>query len=88
MNNVQILGTGCRKCAHLQAATEEAIKHLGLTANVEKIQDIAKIAEFGVFMTPALVIDGEVKTQGRVPSMEEIEQMFSQRNESKESEKA
>jgi small redox-active disulfide protein 2 len=78
MKNVQILGTGCRKCAHLQAQTEEAIKHLGISANVEKIEDITKITNFGVFMTPALVIDGEVKTQGRIPSVSEIEKMFGQ----------
>ena len=76
MRNVQILGTGCRKCGQLQAQTEEAIKQLGISAQVEKVQDIAKITEFGVFMTPALVIDGQVKVQGRVPSVAEIEKMF------------
>jgi small redox-active disulfide protein 2 len=76
MKSVQILGTGCRKCAQLQAQTEAVIKHLGIEADVTKVQDIAKITEFGVFMTPALVIDGEVKAQGRIPSVPELEQMF------------
>ena len=73
---VQILGTGCKKCVQLQAQAEQAIKHLGVDADVEKVDDINKITQFGVFMTPALVVDGEVKVQGRIPSVEEIEKML------------
>ncbi|MEQ8789826.1 MAG: thioredoxin family protein [Pirellulaceae bacterium] len=76
MKNVQILGTGCRKCAQLQAKAEEAIKHLGIEASVEKVEDITKIAEFGVFMTPALVVDGQVKVQGQIPTVSQIETML------------
>jgi len=76
MKNVQILGTGCRKCVQLKSQTEEAIKQLSLEATVEKVEDIAKIAEFGVFMTPALVVDGQVKVQGRIPSVQELQKML------------
>lgn len=76
MKKVQILGTGCRKCVQLKSQTEETIKQLGLEATVEKVEDIAKIAEFGVFMTPALVVDGQVKVQGRIPSVQELEKML------------
>ncbi|MCO6454468.1 MAG: TM0996/MTH895 family glutaredoxin-like protein [Pirellulaceae bacterium] len=73
MKNVLILGTGCRKCAHLQAQAEQAVKNLGIQAEIQKVEDITKITEYGVFMTPALVVDGQVKTQGRIPTVAEIE---------------
>lgn len=76
MKNVQILGTGCRKCSNLQALAEETVKQLGIEARIEKVEDINRITEFGVFMTPALVIDGEVKVQGRLPTASEMKAMF------------
>ena len=74
MKNIQILGTGCPKCNKLYELTEEAAKSLGLEYSVEKVTDINEIMKFGVMMTPALVIDGEVKAAGTVPSIEEIAQ--------------
>lgn len=68
MKRVQILGTGCAKCGNLRANTEQAIQELGIEAQVEHITDMAKITGFGVMMTPALVVDGQVKAVGQVPS--------------------
>ena len=72
MKLIQILGTGCAKCTKLKEDVEVAAAELGIEAKIEKVDDIEKIAEFGVMMTPALVVDGEVKISGRVPSCEEI----------------
>ena len=77
MKLVQILGTGCAKCEKLTHNAEEAIKQLGTEATVEKITDITQITSFGVMMTPALAIDGEVKLVGKVPSPEEIAKLLS-----------
>lgn len=72
MKLVQILGTGCAKCEKLKKNAEQAIQELALAAEVEKVTDIGKITSFGVMMTPALAIDGEVKVVGKVASAEEI----------------
>jgi small redox-active disulfide protein 2 len=72
MKLVQVLGPGCAKCAQLKANAEDAVRDLGIDASVEKVEDINDIAAFGVMMTPALVIDGEVKIVGKVASSEEI----------------
>jgi small redox-active disulfide protein 2 len=72
MKLVQILGTGCSKCEKLKKNAEQAIQELGVSAQVEKVTDIMKITSFGVMMTPALAVDGEVKVVGKVASAEEI----------------
>ncbi len=77
MKLVQILGTGCAKCAKLKENAEKAVQELGIEATVEKIEDINVITGFGVMMTPAIAIDGEVKAVGRVSSPEEIKQLLS-----------
>lgn len=69
---VQILGTGCPKCRKLEANAREAIKELGIEAEIEKVQDINQISKFGVMMTPALAIDGKVKCSGEVASQDKI----------------
>lgn len=69
---IQILGTGCPKCKKLAETAEEAAGQLGLAYELEKITDINEIMKFGVMMTPALAIDGEVKTVGKVPSVDEL----------------
>lgn len=76
MKLIQILGTGCPKCEKLKMNAEEAIKLAGAEAQVEKITDIGQITSFGVMMTPALAIDGEVKVMGRVLSPEEIQKFL------------
>lgn len=77
MKLVQVLGPGCPKCQKLKEHAEAAAKELGIEATVEKISDIGQITSFGVMMTPALVIDGEVKVVGKVPSTDEIKQLLS-----------
>jgi len=72
MKKLQILGTGCPKCKKLFEAAQLAVKEAGVEAEVIKIEDINEILNFGVMMTPALVVDGEVKVVGRVPRVEEI----------------
>lgn len=72
MKKIQILGTGCSKCIKLEEISRKAADKLGMEYEVEKVKDIKKIMEFGVMMTPALVVDGEVKVAGRVPSIEDV----------------
>jgi small redox-active disulfide protein 2 len=76
MKKIQILGTGCPKCAKLMENAEKAAKEAGIEAEVEKVSDIKKIMEFGVMMTPGLAIDGEVKAVGKVLSVEEIKKLL------------
>ena len=73
---IQILGTGCPKCKKLAATAETAVRELGLDAEVVKITDIMEITSFGVMMTPALAVDGEVKLVGRLPSIEELKELL------------
>ncbi|MBN2132840.1 MAG: TM0996/MTH895 family glutaredoxin-like protein [Sedimentisphaerales bacterium] len=73
---LQILGTGCPKCKKLAENAEAAVKDLGTECDVEKVTDINEIMKFGVMMTPALAIDGQVKVVGKVPSPDEIKQML------------
>jgi small redox-active disulfide protein 2 len=73
---IQVLGPGCPKCAKLHQHAEAAAKELGLDATVEKITDINTIIGFGVLMTPALAVDGEVKVVGKVPSVEELKKVL------------
>ncbi len=72
MKRVQVLGPGCAKCEKLRHNAEEAVRQLGIEASVEKVTDIDLITGFGVMMTPALAIDGEVKCVGRVATADEI----------------
>jgi len=74
---LEILGTGCAKCHKLEELTKEAVKELGIDAEVVKVQDIKAIMSYGVMMTPALVVDGEVKAAGKIPSREEIKKWIS-----------
>jgi small redox-active disulfide protein 2 len=73
---IQILGPGCPKCKQLAANAEAAAKALGVDYYLEKITEINKITAFGVMMTPALVVDGQVKVVGKVPSPEAIKAML------------
>ena len=69
---IEILGTGCPKCKKLHELTEEIISELGVSAEIIKVTDINKIIDYGVMVTPALVIDGDVKVAGKIPSKQEI----------------
>ncbi len=73
MKKLQILGTGCAKCMKLAANAEEAAKKVGVDYEIEKVTDINEIMKYGVMMTPALVVDGTVRSTGRVLTPAEIE---------------
>ncbi len=72
MRKILILGTGCAKCEKLFENARAAVEECGAECEVEKVSDIEKIVDFGVMMTPALVIDGEIKAVGKVLPPEEI----------------
>jgi small redox-active disulfide protein 2 len=76
MKLLQVLGPGCSRCATLAENARSAAAELGVEATVEKVSDINMITDFGVMMTPALVIDGEVKSSGKVLSVDEIKKML------------
>ena len=69
---IQVLGTGCAKCKQLTASAEKAVVELGLGVAVEKVEEIREIMKFKVMSTPALVVDGQVKSTGKVLSVEEV----------------
>ncbi|MGI6554623.1 MAG: thioredoxin family protein [Bacillota bacterium] len=69
---IKVLGTGCPKCNALEKNVRGALKEMGKEAKVEKVTKIQKIMEYGVMLTPALVVDGVVKVSGRVPNKAEI----------------
>jgi small redox-active disulfide protein 2 len=73
---VQILGTGCPKCKLLEQHAREAIQELGIQVEVEKVTDIDRIMEMGVMMTPALAIDGDVKSVGKVLTKDQAVQII------------
>ena len=76
MKKLQILGTGCPKCKKLAENAEAAAKALGIEYALEKVTKLDEIMSFGVMFTPALVVDGVVKTSGKVPSTDEIKKML------------
>lgn len=76
MKKIEVLGPGCPKCTKLYQVTEEAVKSLGLECKLEKVTDIRQITAFGVMMTPALVVDGQVKISGKIPSKEAVMKML------------
>ena len=69
---IEVLGTGCPKCKMLHRNVEKAAEELGMKPEIEHVTDIKKIMEYGVMMTPALVVDGVIKCEGRVPEAKEI----------------
>jgi small redox-active disulfide protein 2 len=73
---LQILGTGCAKCKTLYANAEAAVKDMGLSAEIEKVEDIREIIRFGVMTTPALAVNGQVRVAGRVASPDEIKKLL------------
>ena len=76
MKKIQILGTGCAKCKKLAANAEAAAKAAGIEYELVKVTDINAIIEFGVMMTPALAIDGQVKSAGKLLSADDIKKLL------------
>lgn len=76
MKMIQVLGTGCAKCKLLTANAEAAVKALGMEATIEKVEKIQDIMKFAVLTTPALVVDGQVKSAGKVLSPDDIKKFL------------
>ena len=74
---LQILGTGRAKCDQLASASQAAAESLGIDYEIEKISDFMRFADFGVMITPALVVDGKLKVAGKVPTDADLENMLS-----------
>lgn len=73
---IQIAGSGCSKCEKLEANVREAVAQKGIEASIEKITDMEEMLDLGVMITPALLIDGEVRSAGKVLSVEQILAQF------------
>ena len=76
MKQIKVLGPGCASCEGLDADVRTVVAELELECEIEKITDINKMVSFGVMLTPALVVDGEVKVSGRRPTMDELKEML------------
>ena len=70
--DIKVLGSGCANCKRLYGEAEKALKQLGMTAPITKVEKFEEIAAYNIMMTPALVINGQVKAAGRVPNAAEI----------------
>ena len=70
--DIKILGTGCARCEQTEKLVRQAIRETGVDARVEKVADVKTIAGYGVMLTPAVVVDGEVKCVGKIPKKDEI----------------
>ena len=77
MKTIQILGTGCPKCQKLTESAKAAAEQLGIEYQIEKVTDLGEITKFGVMMTPALAVDGQVKSAGKVLDAEAIKPFIS-----------
>jgi len=76
VKKLQILGTGCPKCAELATRTQQAANELGIEFEMVKVTSIPEIMNFGVMSTPALAVDGEVKVTGKVPDVDKIKELI------------
>ncbi|HKJ41797.1 MAG TPA: thioredoxin family protein [Sunxiuqinia sp.] len=76
--NIKVLGTGCAKCKSAEKTAQEAVREMGIDADVEKVEDIYKIMQYGVMRTPAIVIDEKVVLSGKVPSVKEFINLITQ----------
>jgi small redox-active disulfide protein 2 len=75
--NIQICGTGCTSCEQAQKVVEAAVVAKGIDATITKVTDFQKIAQMGIFSTPAVIINGEAKCVGRAPKQDEVEKWIS-----------
>lgn len=73
---IKVLGSGCMNCKTLELRTVEAMKKLNIEATVEKVTDVREIASYGVMRTPGLVVNNKVLSQGRVPTVEQIQELL------------
>lgn len=73
---IEILGVGCAKCKSLEKNVRQAVEELGIVADIRKVEDITEIMNYGVMATPALVVDGEVKSSGKLLDIEMIKKLL------------
>ena len=78
---IKVLGPGCPRCENTAKVVKEAVAETSVDAKVEKVTDVMEIAKYGVFGTPAVVVDGEVKSVGKIPPVEEIKQWLKKKEE-------
>ena len=71
---IEILGTGCAKCKKTFEVVEKAVKEAGIEAEITKVEDINSIMDYGVMVTPAVVVDGDVKIAGKIPSVDDVKE--------------
>jgi len=76
MKKLKVLGPGCSRCEQLAQSAKVAAEELGLEYELEKITDLNRFIDYGVMMTPGLVVDGELKVHGKVPSVDELKELF------------
>ena len=69
---IKVLGPGCAKCKKAEKIVREVVAETGINADVEKVTDMLKIAEYGVMATPAVVVDGDVKIVGKIPNRDDV----------------
>ncbi len=74
--DIKILGTGCPNCLQTITITEKVVKENNIDATIEKVDDIMDILSYNILSTPAVVVDGEVKIRGRVPTKTELEELL------------
>jgi small redox-active disulfide protein 2 len=70
--DIKVLGPGCPKCSQTEKVVKEAVAEVGVEAQIEKVTDTMEIAGYGVFGTPAVVVDGEVKSVGKIPKKQDV----------------
>jgi len=75
--NIKVLGSGCANCKKLEASVKTAISEMGIEAVIEKVEDIQEIMSYGVMSTPALVVDGQVRSMGKVLSAKDVKKLLS-----------
>ncbi len=76
MKKIEVLGTGCPKCKKTVETIEKVVSENNFEAEIIKVEDVKKITEKGVFMTPAVIVDGEVKIRGKVPAEDDVLEWF------------
>jgi small redox-active disulfide protein 2 len=70
--DIKILGPGCTKCQHVEKLVKDTVAEAGVDARIEKIKDVMEMAKYGVFITPAVIVDGEVRSVGKIPKKEDL----------------
>ena len=81
MTHIQVLGIGCEKCRTLTANAEAAVREMGIEARIDKVEKVQEIMAFGIMTTPALVVDGAVKSAGRALRVDDIKKLLQQEDE-------